>query len=71
VGYTLPKCGSSFQKDEVRNAFLAQTMENPVFEDSDRDLLSKFLEDAILSVNMNSKQWSMMSGMCINTNLLH
>ena len=55
VGYTLPKCGSSFQKDEVRNAFLAQTMGNPVFEDSDRELLSKFLEDAILSVNMNSE----------------
>jgi hypothetical protein len=55
VGYTLPKSGESFQVGEVRDAFLAQTMENPNFEDSDREILSKYLESDALSVAVNSQ----------------
>jgi hypothetical protein len=55
VGYTLPRVGESFQNDEVRNVFLAQTMENPIFEDSDRAILSKYLESRTSSVAVNSQ----------------
>ena len=55
VGYTLPKQGETFQPDEVRNAFLAQSMGNPVFEDSDREVLSKYLDSATLPVSANSQ----------------
>ena len=51
VGYTLPKQGETFQPDEVRNAFLVQSMGNPVFEDSDREVLSKYLDSATLPVS--------------------
>jgi Integrase zinc binding domain/RNase H-like domain found in reverse transcriptase len=55
VAYTLPKQGKNFQNDDVRNAFLAQTMENPIYEDSDREVLSKYLDAAMLPVAVNSQ----------------
>src|SRR6202789_3850754 len=54
VGYTLPRESESFQDGEVRNAFLAQTMESPVYEESDRTLLSKYLDNMMLPVGVNS-----------------
>ena len=47
VGYTLPRRARAFEEGEVRNAFLAQSMENPKYEDEDRALLTKFLEDSV------------------------
>ena len=38
VGYALPKINKSFEKIEVRNAFLVQEMEGQMFEDGDRGL---------------------------------
>jgi hypothetical protein len=55
TGYCLPKKGDCFQKDEVRNVFLAQTMENPVYEDRDREVLSQYLETVALPVEVNSQ----------------
>ena len=48
TGYCLPKRGNNFDIDEVRNVFLAQTMENPVYEDSDRAVLSQYLDTVAL-----------------------
>ena len=48
TGYALPKTGDHFAKEEVRNVFLSQTMENPVYEDKDREVLSKYLDEAML-----------------------
>ena len=55
TGYCLPKHEDSFQNDEVRNVFLAQTMENPVYEDSDREVLSQYLDTMGLPVEVNSQ----------------
>jgi hypothetical protein len=55
VGYTLPKRGEGFQNGEVRNAFLAQTMLNPIFEESDRKLLSEYLDNMTLPVAVNGQ----------------
>jgi hypothetical protein len=55
VGYTLPRKGENFQLKEVRNAFLAQTMLNPIFEDSDRKILSTYLDNAVLAVDVGSQ----------------
>ena len=55
TGYCLPKHEDSFQNDEVRNVFLAQTMENPVYEDSDRGVLSQYLDTMGLPVEVNSQ----------------
>ena len=49
VSYTLPRQGNNFENREIRNAFLSQTMENKCFEDSDRELLSKYLDACVLS----------------------
>ena len=49
VSYTLPRWGNSFEDGEIRNAFLSQAMENRCFEDSDRELLSKYLNAGVLS----------------------
>ena len=48
VGYTLPRKGTEFKEGEVRNAFLAQTMMDPKFEDEDRRLLSCYLDNATI-----------------------
>ena len=55
TGYCFPKQGGVFQDDEVRNVFLAQTMENPIFEDSDRAVLSQYLDTVGLPVEVNSQ----------------
>ena len=36
TGYAVPKSLSIFEEGEVRNAFLAQSMMDPKFEDQDR-----------------------------------
>jgi hypothetical protein len=41
--YCLPKRNGVFENNEVRNIFLAQTMDNPVYEDSEREILSQYL----------------------------
>ena len=49
VSYTLPRQGDNFEDREIRNAFLSQMMENKCFKDSDRELLSKYLDACVLS----------------------
>ena len=44
VTYTLPREGNVFQGREIRNAFLAQSMMSPKFEDKDRVVLSNYLD---------------------------
>ena len=55
TGYCLPKQGGSFTQDEVRNVFLAQSMDNPVYEDSDRKVLSQYLDTIALPIEVNSQ----------------
>ena len=55
TGYALPRIGDHFGKEEVRNVFLSQTMENPVYEDSDREILSKYLDEAMLPVGCRNE----------------
>jgi hypothetical protein len=44
VRYILPREGNVFLGGEIRNAFLAQSMMNPKFEDRDRVVLSNYLD---------------------------
>lgn len=44
TGYTIPREGKEFGPGELRNAFLAQSMGNTCFEDSDREVLMQYLE---------------------------
>ena len=55
TGYCLPKQGNVFQENEVRNIFLAQSMEGPVYEDKDREVLSQYLDTIGLPVGVNSQ----------------
>ena len=55
TGYCLPKSGCSFETDEVRNIYLAQTMENPTYEDRDRVVLSQFLDTVALPIEVNTQ----------------
>ena len=55
TGYCLPKHGNSFDNDEVRNVFLAQTMDNPVYEDTDRKVLSQYLDTVALPIDIDNK----------------
>ena len=55
TGYCLPKQGGNFGKHEVRNVFLAQTMEDPVYEDSDRAVLSQYLDTVALPIEVNNQ----------------
>ena len=48
VSYTLPRRGEVFEEGEVRNAFLSQAMEDKRFEDSERELLSGYLNECVL-----------------------
>ena len=50
TGYVQPKVGDSFKNNEIRNIFLAQTMDNPIYEDSDRKVLSEYLDNTSLTV---------------------
>ena len=47
TGYTLPRRSATFSEGEVRNAFLAQSVTSPAYEDADREKLEKFLEDSV------------------------
>ena len=49
MSYTLQRQGDSFEDGDIRNSFLSQTMENKCFEDSDRELWSKYLDACLLS----------------------
>ena len=40
IGYTLPRRSQIFEKEEMRNVFLAQSMVDKKFEDGDREVLS-------------------------------
>jgi hypothetical protein len=55
TGYALPREDNQFQNDEVRNVFLAQAMGSPVYEDSDREVLSRYLDTVALPVEVNSQ----------------
>ena len=55
TGYCLPKKNGSFEKEEVRNVFLAQTMDNPVYEDRDREVLSQYLDTVGLPVEVSKE----------------
>ena len=48
VSYTLPRREENFEDGEVRNAFLAQTLGLPAFEEKDREILSSYLEKGVL-----------------------
>ena len=52
TGYCLPRHGSSFDNDEVRNVFLAESMDNPVYEDTDRKVLSQYLDTVALPIDV-------------------
>src|SRR5277367_2138164 len=47
TGYTLPRRSETFSSGEVRNAFLAQSMMNTVYEDSDREKLTEYLDNTV------------------------
>jgi hypothetical protein len=53
TGYCLPKQNGVFDNDEVRNIFLAQTMDNPIYEDSERAVLSQYLDTIALPVEVD------------------
>jgi hypothetical protein len=55
VGYTLPREGNIFQGGEIRNAFLAQSMTNPKFEDRDRVVLSNYLDRRAMQADSESQ----------------
>ena len=55
TGYVAPKSGEHFQDDEIRNVFLAQSMGNPIYEDSEREILSQYLETIALPVEVSSQ----------------
>ena len=58
TGYCLPKQEDGFKDDEVRNVFLAQSMENPVYEDKDREVLSQYLDSVSLPIDVNSQLYN-------------
>ena len=35
VSYTIPRRGENFEAGEIRNVFLAQTIDHPSFEEND------------------------------------
>jgi len=47
TGYTLPRRSETFSKGEVRNAFLAQSIMSPNYEDLDREKLVKYLDNTV------------------------
>ena len=55
TGYCLPKQNGVFDNDEVRNIFLAQSMDNPIFEDSDRAVLSQYLDTIALPIEVSKE----------------
>ena len=55
-GYALPGKRDGFTSGEVRNAFLAQSMDCPGLKDPDKKLLSEYLNQGIGSVDLNSQE---------------
>ena len=55
TGYTQPRRNKVFEEGEIRNAFLSQTMSNKKFEDSDREILTKYLENNTWKVSVNQQ----------------
>ena len=55
VGYASPRKGKCFQDNEIRNVFLTQTMDSPIYEDSDREVLSKYLDTVALPVEVSGQ----------------
>ena len=53
TGYCLPKQNGKFENDEVRDVYLAQSMDNPVYEDKDREVLSQYLDTIGLPVDVD------------------
>ena len=51
VSYNIPRAGENFSNGEIRNAFLSQAMETNGFEDTERVMLSKYLEGCMLPRN--------------------
>jgi hypothetical protein len=47
VSYTLPRRGKKFKNGEVRNAFLAHSMDLERFEDSEQELLPGYLSKCV------------------------
>src|SRR5271156_4191715 len=56
VSYTLPRRGENFEEGELRNAFLAQGMGNKCFEDSDREILSAYLNASVLGKKKDDQE---------------
>ena len=56
TGYTQPKRGKVFEEGEIRNAYLAQTMSDKKFEDQEREMLTKYLEDNSWNISVNQQQ---------------
>src|SRR6202789_280427 len=53
VEYTNPKRHRIFEEGEVRNAYLSQTMSSKMFEDKDRIILTKYLENNTWKLPVN------------------
>ena len=51
--YTQPKRNKLFEEGEIRNAFLSQMMSNKMFEDNDREILTKYLENNTWNISAN------------------
>ena len=59
VEYTIPKRRRIFEEGEVRNAYLSQMMSNKMFEDKDRAILTKYLDDNTWNMSVNQKRLDM------------
>ena len=55
TGYCLPSQKDSFDMDEIRNIYLAQSIHNSVYKDKDRAVLSQYLDLIGLPVNKSSE----------------
>jgi len=51
--YTQPKRGKVFEEGEIRNAYLAQTISDKKFEDQEREMLTKYLEENAWNMSVN------------------
>src|SRR5882762_7807268 len=54
TGYCLPQKNGKFEPDEVRDVYLAKSMETPgIYEDSERAVLSQYLDTVGLPVEVS------------------
>ena len=58
TSYCLPKNNGTFDIEEVRNVYLEKSMDSPVFEDKDREILSQYLDTVGLPVEVDKKATS-------------